>query len=262
MRRFPVAVGTAVVTASLLAPSAILADESSQEPAPPVAAPQPATVQQPPDQTDLAISPPAGDSVDQESVPPVSLRTSVARDAPGGASTSAAVAASVAMQDFKFSPKTVTIDVGESIKWTNKGEAEEGHTATGDTFDSGVLKQGQTFTHKFSAAGTFDYICTLHSIMKGTIVVRASGGGDGGGSNDGDGPGRGSGNDGGSGDSGGSGAGGGSGDSGDFFDPGASGTAGSLPSTGQELGGLAIAGIDLLLAGTLLLLRARLSGVR
>lgn len=262
MRRYPVAVLATAVAASLIAPQAILAEQPAIAPAPAGSgtAPTPGLVSE--DGDGSANGSEVADGATAEPAAEPTQRTSIARRVTHRATASAKPAATVVMKDFFFSPKTVTIDVGESVKWDNKGKAEEGHTATGDSFDSGVLKQGETYTHKFSTVGTFDYICTLHSSMKGTVVVSAGSGGGGGGG------GGGSGGDGG-GDSDGqaSGSGGGtaaSGAPGSSFGSGlssssGSGSSGSLPSTGLDLALLALLGVDLLLAGTLGLLRWRSS---
>ncbi len=188
MRRFPAAAAVAAVATSLIAPSAILAEQPSSGPSPDGnASPVPATsAQQQADQADIGAGDAGSDLSKDEAAPAgAPLHTAIVRSTPRRASASAGPGATVFMKDFFFSPKTVTINVGESVKWTDKGKAEEGHTATGDTFDSGVLHQGESYTHKFSTAGTFDYICTLHSNMKGTILVRAGSGGGGGGGNGG-----------------------------------------------------------------------------
>jgi LPXTG-motif cell wall-anchored protein len=160
------------------------------------------------------------------------------------ASASAVVA--VEMGDYYFRPRDVTVGAGDSVRWNNVGTVPEGHTATGDGFDSGVLEEGESYTHRFASAGTFDYICTLHPAMRGTVTVTAAssggggggqgGGGGGGGGQQGDADGGGGGT---AGDSGSSGAGGGS----------ASG--GSLPNTGLGLIVLAQIGIALLGSGLL-----------
>src|SRR6185503_18688190 len=76
--------------------------------------------------------------------------------------------------DFFFRPQDVTVNAGASITWSNDGTVPEGHTVTGDGFDSGVLKHGDTYSHTFDKAGTFDYVCTLHPNMRGTITVTDS----------------------------------------------------------------------------------------
>jgi amicyanin len=78
----------------------------------------------------------------------------------------------VTIQNFAFDPATVEIAVGDAVEWTN--EDAVAHTATADdkAFDSGNLNTGQTYTHTFEAAGSYDYICSYHPFMKGTVTVR------------------------------------------------------------------------------------------
>lgn len=102
------------------------------------------------------------------------------------ASASAAMVASIG--DYFFKPDSLTVKPGDTVVWTNDGEVPEGHTVTGDGFDSGVMETGATYSHTFSIAGTYDYLCTIHPGMKGTVTVLAassdagSGAGSGGGS--------------------------------------------------------------------------------
>jgi len=78
----------------------------------------------------------------------------------------------VLIQDYKFQPAEIAIQEGETITWINQDSV--GHTATGDSFDSGLLKKGETFQQTFNETGTFDYICTPHPYMKGKIIVASS----------------------------------------------------------------------------------------
>jgi plastocyanin len=136
----------------------------------------------------------------------------------GGGGGQAPAQASVTIDDDFFSPKAVTIRAGGKVTWTNRGNP---HTATGTAFDSGNLNTGQSFTHRFPKAGTYDYVCAYHSDMTGTIkVTNASGGvppggdgppGGGGGNGGGTGGGTGGGGGGGTGGGGGGGTGGGGG---------------------------------------------------
>ena len=86
----------------------------------------------------------------------------------------AAAAGSVTIRDFSFAPKAISIGVGDTVTWSNQGK--QPHTATGPGFDTGTLKQGQSASHTFAKAGTFNYICTIHPFMKGTVVVAAAAG--------------------------------------------------------------------------------------
>ena len=89
----------------------------------------------------------------------------------------AAASASVTISDFEFAPSSVTINVGDTVTWTNQGPTV--HTATGSGFDTGNLSKGESGSHTFSSAGTFDYICTPHPFMKGTVTVAAASSGEG-----------------------------------------------------------------------------------
>lgn len=86
----------------------------------------------------------------------------------------------VEMRDFSFAPKTVTIEAGDRVTWTNVGDAP--HDAVGDGWGTETLTAGESESVRFAKAGTFDYLCTIHpGLMTGTIVVRRVGGGGGGG---------------------------------------------------------------------------------
>jgi len=80
----------------------------------------------------------------------------------------------VAIHDYYFTPTPVTINVGDTVRWTNDGPSI--HTTTSDTnlWDSGNLVVGQTFSYTFTSAGTFDYHCKLHASMHGSVVVTGS----------------------------------------------------------------------------------------
>jgi plastocyanin len=80
----------------------------------------------------------------------------------------------VTVADFHFSPATTTIHVGDTITWSNAGPSSHTATAHGGSFDTGVLKKGQSASHTFTQAGTFTYFCQIHTFMHGTIVVLAA----------------------------------------------------------------------------------------
>jgi LPXTG-motif cell wall-anchored protein len=90
----------------------------------------------------------------------------------------AAASTSVTIEDFAFSPSSVTIDVGDTVTWTNRDPTQHSATAEDGSFDTGLLRRGQSGLHTFEEAGTFPYVCTPHPGMKGTITVRAASSGD------------------------------------------------------------------------------------
>lgn len=79
----------------------------------------------------------------------------------------------VTAADFSFAPEVTTVDVGQTVTWTNQGQAD--HTVKGPGFFSAkALGHGQKFSHRFKRLGRFAYLCTLHPTqMRGTVVVRA-----------------------------------------------------------------------------------------
>lgn len=87
-----------------------------------------------------------------------------------GGSAPAAGGMAVSIAGFAFSPAALTVKVGDTVTWTNNDSTT--HTVTGPDFESGPLAPGKTFSHKFTAAGTFDYHCSIHPNMTGSITVQ------------------------------------------------------------------------------------------
>lgn len=78
----------------------------------------------------------------------------------------------VEMKDIKFSPEEITVKAGETVRWVNNDPV--GHTVTDDggTFDSGIIDgNGGSFEQTFEEPGTYPYHCSIHPIMKGTVIV-------------------------------------------------------------------------------------------
>jgi plastocyanin len=82
----------------------------------------------------------------------------------------AAPDATITIADFAFdSPASVA--VGDTVEVTNEDSVGHTWTATGGEFDSGTLDQGDTFEFTFDEAGEFDFFCSVHPDMTGTITV-------------------------------------------------------------------------------------------
>jgi plastocyanin len=84
----------------------------------------------------------------------------------------------VGMGGLKFTPQNITINVGDTVQWV---WVASGHSSTSGTpgnpdgmWDSGILNSGATFSHTFTAAGTFPYFCMPHGLccgMVGSVIV-------------------------------------------------------------------------------------------
>ena len=80
--------------------------------------------------------------------------------------------AQVSMEGIAFNPSEVSVGVGDTVTWTNNESVA--HDVTADSFSSGEpggMMSGDTFEHTFEEAGTFDYVCTVHPGMEGTVTV-------------------------------------------------------------------------------------------
>ncbi len=125
--------------------------------------------------------------------------------------------------DNKFVPGSPTVEVGDTVTFTWDGGFHDVVFADGVSSGTPVGDVGTTFSRTFETVGTYPYICTVHEAlgMTGTITVVAAAGGGG--------------------------AGGGGGGQ-------------QLPFTGPEDGILPYAGVALVVAGGLVLLRLRRAG--
>ena len=81
--------------------------------------------------------------------------------------------ATVGNNGVQYNPEDLTINVGDTVTWTNNDGG--GHTATStsgpESFDSGNIASGGTWSFTFTKAGTYDYKCDYHSSMTATITV-------------------------------------------------------------------------------------------
>ncbi|KAG0302774.1 hypothetical protein BGZ97_002182 [Linnemannia gamsii] len=83
----------------------------------------------------------------------------------------------------RFDPPSVDINVGDTVRWTNKGlfppTVDEGASCLSlvgrQAFKSGFVLPGGIFEHKFDKAGEFSYVSMPHCFigtMKGTVSVK------------------------------------------------------------------------------------------
>lgn len=92
---------------------------------------------------------------------------------PALAAGTPAQAAQVAIRNFAFSPKTLTVSAGTRVVWTNQDEEPHTVTSAGAGFrSSAALDTGDTHAVTFARPGTYAYYCSIHPMMVGTIVVK------------------------------------------------------------------------------------------
>jgi len=76
----------------------------------------------------------------------------------------------VTIQALANVPETLTVRPGDVVVWTNKDPFPHTVTAAG-AFDSGPIAPGKSWRFTAKKPGTYPYLCTLHTTMKGTLRV-------------------------------------------------------------------------------------------
>lgn len=78
----------------------------------------------------------------------------------------------VKIDNFSFSPPTITVKTGTQITWTNQDDVP--HTVVSETdhsFKSHVLDTDEKFSFTPSHPGTYSYFCSIHPKMTGKIIA-------------------------------------------------------------------------------------------
>jgi plastocyanin len=84
-----------------------------------------------------------------------------------------AIKTEVAIDNFNFSPNTLTVAVGATVTWTNNDNGPHVVSSVDNHFNkSSVLKPGQSFSHTFVTMGTYSYFCSIHPRMTGKIIIK------------------------------------------------------------------------------------------
>ncbi|MDT5093825.1 MAG: hypothetical protein QOH60_3188 [Mycobacterium sp.] len=77
----------------------------------------------------------------------------------------------VSIDNFAFTPATLTVHIGSAVTWTNHDEEPHTVAANDGSFHSPGLDAQGTYSFTFSKPGTYDYICSIHPFMRGSVVV-------------------------------------------------------------------------------------------
>jgi amicyanin len=87
-----------------------------------------------------------------------------AQDAPG----------TIGIDNFTFNPQNLTVKAGTTVTWTNKDDIPHTIAAVSKQFKSKALDTGDAYSFTFTTPGAYEYFCSLHPHMTGTIVVEAA----------------------------------------------------------------------------------------
>jgi len=73
---------------------------------------------------------------------------------------------------MKFVPERLEVAVGDRITFTNADLVPHSVTAKAKGIESGDLAQGKSWTYVAQNKGEIAYICRLHPVMHGVVVVK------------------------------------------------------------------------------------------
>jgi amicyanin len=154
-QRVAVAVSTALTATALLLAACAATDQPVSQPSPTFS-------------TDVSATP---GMQGMGSMPGMSGMSGSPSATEGGSGAPAAGPNDVNIDNFAFAPATLTVKAGTTVTWTNKDEDPHTVVDNGGAFRSQALSNGGTYSFTFPSAGTFDYICSVHPFMHGTVVV-------------------------------------------------------------------------------------------
>ena len=84
----------------------------------------------------------------------------------------APAAAEVKIDNFSFSPATLTVAAGTTVTWVNHDDIPHNVVSTDKVFKSKVMDTDEKFSFTFTKAGEYSYFCGIHPKMTGRVVVQ------------------------------------------------------------------------------------------
>jgi plastocyanin len=78
----------------------------------------------------------------------------------------------VKIDNFTFTPATVTVAVGTEVTWTNRDDIPHTVVTEDKAIKSKPLDTDEKFSYTFTKPGTYSYFCSIHPKMKGEVVVK------------------------------------------------------------------------------------------
>jgi len=76
----------------------------------------------------------------------------------------------ITIRNYTYFPSNIIVKPGDTVTWTNQDSVQHDVAGDGD-FKGPLLRRGQSFRYTFTDVGTYNYICTPHPYMTGTVIV-------------------------------------------------------------------------------------------
>jgi plastocyanin len=84
--------------------------------------------------------------------------------------------AEVKIDNFSFTPERITVKAGTTVTWINEDDIPHTVTSSAKLFKSKALDTDDKYAFTFTTPGVYQYFCSLHPHMTGTVVVEAESG--------------------------------------------------------------------------------------
>jgi plastocyanin len=91
-----------------------------------------------------------------------------------GGDAAAPKAARVTVREFAFGPRSISVQTGGSVTWTNRDEFDHAVQIDALHVDGahfGPQSPTKSYMHRFTKSGTYSYVCAIHNSMTGTVIV-------------------------------------------------------------------------------------------
>ncbi len=89
-----------------------------------------------------------------------------------GGNNTAVPAGTIVISQEVFDPGTITVNKGDTVTWQNNDSIDHTVVADDGSFDLGTVAGGAKVQHAFNQVGTFKYHCSIHTFMKGVVIVK------------------------------------------------------------------------------------------
>jgi len=89
-----------------------------------------------------------------------------------GRFASASGSTTVHVKNFSFDPQRLSVTTGTKVTWKFEDSSHHTVTANDKSFKSKHLKRGDTFSYTFNKPGEYQYMCSIHQYMTGSVTVK------------------------------------------------------------------------------------------
>ena len=104
-------------------------------------------------------------------LPTLALQAALLATLAGPVGAVQAAEAEVKIDNFTFDPPRLTVKAGATVTWINEDDIPHTVVSSAKLFKSRALDTDGKYSFTFTIPGSYEYFCSLHPHMTGTIVV-------------------------------------------------------------------------------------------